>query len=315
MPKAAVLLATYNGAKYLEDQIFSIQQQKNVSLDIFLRDDNSKDETIIIARTLLDADKITVNQKGTGSAANNFFLSVLNFENVENYDYFAFSDQDDIWLPQKLEKGISQLVEKNAQLYTSNLMVWDSKKNSKTILRKDEPQKAFDYLFEGGSAGCTYVFTKEFFSFLQEKLNCISYLNWPFFSHDWFTYFMARQHNFKVVNASDAEILYRIHETNVHGQLNIISVNSVLQRIKLVKDGWYLKNSENFAKCIDSDSEEFKIYKMYCQNSLTRTKCILKYNFKLMRSRKKFLAFCALSLLFSGYSNENTFNDVFQVSK
>lgn len=314
MPKIAVLLVSYNGATYLKEQIISIQSQNNVATHIYLRDDKSVDGTVRIANELLDPDKISVNSKCTGSAANNFFLSLLDFEGFENYDYFAFSDQDDIWLPSKLEKATKQLSDQKASLYTSNLLIWNSLEDTRILLCKDDPQKKFDFLFEGGSAGCTYVFTKEFFKFLQTKLRTTSYLSWPDFSHDWFTYFMARQNNFPVINSSDAEILYRIHESNVHGQLNLRNRHSFLKRIQMVKMGWYLNNSEHYAKYLAKDSEEFYIYKLYCQNFFTRLKCLFKYNFKLMRSPKKFIAFFIMSIFFTGYTSKITFSKLFKRS-
>lgn len=311
MSNIAVLLASFNGEKYLKEQITSILNQKEAAVEIFLRDDHSDDDTVKIARTLIPGNHITVNKVSTGSAANNFFLSVLNFRFPENYDYFAFSDQDDIWLPEKLSKAITNLKHSNASLYSSNLLIWDTKTNSKKVLKKDFSQKKYDFLFEGGSAGCTYVFTREFFLLLREKLRNTNYLDWPDFSHDWFAYFIARSSKMKVINSSDAEILYRIHETNVHGQLHVFSVNTIIKRIQMVRNGWYLNNSLNYAKCLEPESEEFEIYRLYCENMGTRLKLLFKYNFNLMRNPKKFFVFGVVSIFFTGYVNKNTFGSVF----
>lgn len=313
MSKIAVLLASYNGEKYIHEQIISIQNQKNVTIDIFLRDDQSKDNTVEEGLKLLPSSRVIVNEFPTGSAANNFFLSIREFKGFEDYDYFAFADQDDIWLPEKLRKAVDDLEENDGTLYSSNLLIWDTKNNSKTLLKKDYAQKKFDYLFEGGSAGCTYVFTQKFFLILREKINKIPYENWSNFSHDWFTYFFARSIKEKVITSSDAEILYRIHDSNVHGQLNSINLKSIIARIKMVKNGWYLQNSVNCAKCLSVESEEFEIYRLYCKNLLTRTNVLLKYNFSLMRSRKKFIVFFFLSILLSGYIDQETYKSVFQI--
>lgn len=314
MSKIAVLLASYNGEKYIREQILSIQNQKNVTIDIFLRDDKSKDNTVKESLELLPSNRVVINECATGSAANNFFLSILDFKDVGNYDYFAFADQDDIWLPEKLKKAVNALEGNDGELYTSNLLVWDTKNNSKTLLKKDYAQKKFDHLFEGGSAGCTYVFTQSFFLILRERIQKTAYLNWSNFSHDWFAYFIARSIKEKVIISSDAEILYRIHDYNVHGQLNSINLKSISTRIKMVKNGWYLDNSVNCAKCLESDSEEFEIYKLYCKNFFTRMKVLIKYNFSLMRSKRKFLIFFFLSIFCSGYINQQTFKSVFQIS-
>lgn len=315
MSKIAVLLASYNGQKYIGEQIQSIRNQEDVVADIFLRDDKSTDDTVNVALKQLPSDRVIINTKGTGSAANNFFLSILEFKDAEKYDYFAFSDQDDIWLPQKLKKAVDRLKEEHAVLYTSNLLVWDTKTNSKKLLRKDYSQKKFDFLFEGGSAGCTYVFSRDFFYQLQNKLKTTDYLNWPDFSHDWFTYFLARISKKKVINSPDAEILYRIHECNVYGQLNSVTFNSVRKRIKMVREGWYLNNSLNYAKTLSRDSEEFQIYKLYCENFMTRTRLFITYNFSLIRNPLKFMVFCFLSLVCTGYPDKKTFDAVFKSKK
>lgn len=311
MVKIAVLIASYNGSRYLEEQIRSIREQSGVEVDIFLQDDCSKDDTVAISRKLLPPDRINVNSSPTGSAANNFFQMVRDFRFPDNYDYFAFADQDDIWLPQKLEKAVSQLKMENAALYFSNLQNWDTRTDVKTILKKDYPQKKFDYLFEGGSAGCTYVFTRDFFKLLKEALSNTDYLHWKDFSHDWFTYFVARNAGLKVVSSSDAEILYRIHDSNVHGQLNTLSFNTISRRLKMVTSGWYIHNSEGFAKCISKDSEAFEIYRKYCKNFFTRLEVLYQYRFELLRRGSKFLQFVVLSLFFTGYSKKENFNQIF----
>ncbi len=312
MSKIAVLLASYNGQKYIREQINSIQNQDNVDADIYLRDDKSKDGTVEVALEMISAERVIINKNQTGSAANNFFLSILQFENPENYEYFAFADQDDIWLPSKLNKAISQLQRTGSSLYFSNLLIWNLETDSKTLLKKDYPQKKYDYLFEGGSAGCTYVFTLDFFLKLRERLRNTNYTDWPDFSHDWFTYFLARHLKLNVINSADTEILYRIHDTNVHGQLNTFTLKSVFRRIQMVRNGWYLSNSENYAKYINVEYEEFQIYKLYCKNFFTRIQVCLKYNFKLMRSPKKFFMFMFVSLFFTPYSNKENYNAIFK---
>lgn len=312
MSKIAVLLASYNGQKYIREQILSIQSQNDVTVDVFLQDDRSTDDTVKVAMDMLPSDRVRINEYSTGSAANNFFLSILNFENPENYEYFAFADQDDLWLPNKLSKAVRRLKDENGSLYFSNLVIWNLEKDKKTLLKKDFTQKKFDYLFEGGSAGCTYVFTLKFFLQLREKLRTTDYKNWPDFSHDWFTYFFARNSKLKVINSGDTEILYRIHDTNVHGQLNSFSLKNIFRRVQMVQNGWYLSNAENYAKNVKRDSEEFCIYKMYCKNIFTRLKICLQYNFELMRSPKKFFMFLFVSLFFTPYSSKEIYQTIFE---
>lgn len=300
--KILVILASYNGVKYIEDQINSIIKQEGVIITLLVFDDRSNDGTIELLHSKYSFDnkiKIIQNQIPTGSAANNFFNALLSFEDsfLEIYDYIAFADQDDIWLPNKIQAATECLLSEKSDLYMSNLILWEEKINKKSIINKSYPQKKFDYLFEGGSAGCTYVFTTFFGKELKKRLLTLYYKEWQFFSHDWFVYFFARLENFKVVMDENAYILYRVHDTNVHGQLNTFSFYAIIERLRLIKEGWYFKQARGFKSLLNPNSNEYKIYKLYSKNYFTRLYVILRYNFSLIRSPKKAIQFFIISLL------------------
>jgi rhamnosyltransferase len=111
-------------------------------------------------------------------------------------------------------------------------------------------------LFEGGSAGCTYVFSSKFAADFRNNLFDIDYQKWDFFSHDLLIYFYARINCLKVVIDSRSEILYRIHGQNVHGQLNKSSFIAILRRLQLVNNGWYFKQLDGFSQLIENSLEE-----------------------------------------------------------
>lgn len=297
-----VILASFNGVKYIEEQISSILTQEDVNITLLVFDDGSTDGTIDLLLSKFSLNnriKVVQNSIPTGSAANNFFNALLSFEDsfLEKYDYIAFADQDDIWLPNKMKVAIEKLLLEQSDLYMSNLILWEEKTNKKSILNKSYSQKKYDYLFEGGSAGCTYVFTTFFGKELKNKLNSINYKDWQFFSHDWFVYFFARIENYKVVIDQNAFILYRVHDTNVHGQLNTVSLHAIKERLRLIKEGWYFKQAQGFMSLLNPNSNEYKIYKLYSKNYFTRLYVILRYNFSLIRSPKKALQFFIISLL------------------
>ena len=103
-PKIAVFLATYNGEKFLNQQIDSILSQKNVEVDIYCNDDGSSDRTLEIIKSYQISKKnffIIDSIKESGCAGLNFYSLILTSSG--EYDYYAFSDQDDIWLQSKLE--------------------------------------------------------------------------------------------------------------------------------------------------------------------------------------------------------------------
>lgn len=105
----AILMATYNGAKYLNEQIDSILQQSYNDWELFIHDDGSTDSTLSIANRYQDQypERIHILDYAVqGSAARNF-MSLL--EHVEA-DYFMFCDQDDVWNPDKIETEIDEMM-------------------------------------------------------------------------------------------------------------------------------------------------------------------------------------------------------------
>lgn len=299
--KILVILASYNGGKYIKEQIESILSQTNVVVDLKIYDDRSKDQTAQIIEQFINDGRVSlfINDIATGSAANNFLGAIkgMSDELLSQYDCISFADQDDIWLPEKLVKASQMLQSNNAVLYMSNLIMWQEKTGEKSIINKAYPQKKYDFLFEGGSAGCTYVLTSKFCIDLKQTLEQTDYSNWKFFSHDWFVYFFARINNYKVVIDSNAYILYRIHDSNVHGQLNAFSFFAIKERLKYIKQGWYFEQIKGFILFTKSGSVEKKIYQLYTKNYFSRLYVLLRYNFDLMRSFKKNIQFFAISIL------------------
>lgn len=101
-----VLISTYNGASYIEEQVASIETQTYPNIKIYVRDDGSSDGTLEILSTMEKAGRITLltgNNLGFGPS----FMTLL--QEVSEGDYWAFCDQDDVWMPQKLEWAIEWL--------------------------------------------------------------------------------------------------------------------------------------------------------------------------------------------------------------
>lgn len=302
MSKIVVILASYNGEKFIKEQISSILSQTNVDIDLYIFDDCSKDNTINIIKELQAKYSnifLKVNDKNTGSAALNF-LNALKYIDTLNYSaetLYAFSDQDDIWLTTKLCTAASYLQNNKNSLYCSNLTIWQESKNTKSLLKKDFRQKKYDYLFEGGSAGCTYVFNQQL---LQKTIKIIENNDlpkWIYLSHDWLIYFIARYYELGVYIDNTSHILYRIHGNNEYGTLNILSAKSIFSRIEMIHKRWFIENSKQLASIVRKDSIEYKIYQQYTANILQRIVVLLKYNFQLMRSRKKFIFFFFISFI------------------
>lgn len=216
--KIAVLLASYNGAEFIEEQVLSILTQTQVDLDLYISDDASSDETLeIIAKLQKRFRSIILFSTGvnSGSATRNFF-KLISHVPVSKYEFFSFSDQDDIWFKDKLINSISLINKNNLSAYSSNVKTIFTD-GSGFLLRKDQPQKDFDYMFESAGPGSTFVFTKIFFTelknFVLENNNSLRYIN----NHDWFCYAFARSRGFLWFIDSRATLYYRQHQNNVIG--------------------------------------------------------------------------------------------------
>ncbi len=108
-PKVLVLLATYNGLPWLEEQLESIAKQVKVRIKILISDDLSDDGSSGFLRKFIESNKnaeMIINEVKSGSAGQNFFRLIREC-NYRDFDYIAFADQDDVWLADKLVSGIS----------------------------------------------------------------------------------------------------------------------------------------------------------------------------------------------------------------
>lgn len=106
-----ILLATFNGAKYLPEQLDSLFNQTNQDWTLIVHDDGSTDETVDIIKSYQNRypNRIKLVEDGikTGGAKNNF-AHLMQFANAE---YIMFCDQDDVWLPEKIELTLFRMIE------------------------------------------------------------------------------------------------------------------------------------------------------------------------------------------------------------
>ena len=102
--KVTILMSTYNGEKYLEEQIDSLLNQTYKNISILIRDDGSKDNTVhIIKEKKKSNDNITlIEGKNVGFIKS--FLELINL--AEKSDYYAYCDQDDVWMEEKIQRAV-----------------------------------------------------------------------------------------------------------------------------------------------------------------------------------------------------------------
>jgi len=122
----AVLMSSYNGEEYIEQQIDSILTQKtSCDVRLFIRDDGSQDCTVDIIKHYIDQGAPITLFEGENLGYNQSFFKLLQI--VDGYDFYAFSDQDDVWMEDKLEIAVSTLTNRNKPaLYGScSYLVYD----------------------------------------------------------------------------------------------------------------------------------------------------------------------------------------------
>lgn len=242
VPRYLVMLAAYNGRQWIAEQVNSILNQENVSVTLLISVDTSDDGTEQWVTDLANSDaRVQYLPHGGkfGCAARNFFRLVKEAP-TENFDYFSFADQDDIWLPRKLIQAVDVISQRCVDGYSANVTAFWPDGRERVII-KSQPQVQYDHLFEAAGPGCTYVFSKKLFIKLQKHItNNFSEVQSVTF-HDWYCYAFSRTHGFTWEIDSHSYMRYRQHANN---QVGVNSgVKAFHARLSKVFDGWWLNQS------------------------------------------------------------------------
>lgn len=242
MKKIAVLLAAYNGMNWLPKQVNSILTQQNVEVTLFVSVDSSSDGTENWFDSLANNDKrvlILPHGKNFGCAASNFFRLIRDVSFL-NFDYIAFSDQDDIWHTDKLHRAIKSLSIKCCEGYSSNITAfWPN--GHEILINKAQPQVEMDYLFESAGPGCTFVMTKHLAIDLQLFIYRHREAMSSVWLHDWFSYAFARSHGYSWYIDKYPSMRYRQHANNQVG-VNT-GYQALLYRMHFVLSGKAIEQS------------------------------------------------------------------------
>ena len=252
-PKFCVLLATYNGANYLDQQVQSIMNQDGVDVKIIASDDMSDDGTQeILDRWSKRSNFSKLNNKKLGSAATNFFRLILDAD-IGNAEFISLSDQDDVWFKDKLIVATHKMAVKNVLGYSSSFISsWSD--GRKIFIDKSYKMKKYDYLFESPGPGNTFVLKKEGFLAIKQYLidNKALIKNVPDHSHDWFIYAFFRYNNFNWYIDSYAPLFYRQHQKNVIG-VNY-GIKAIRYRFQKVFNYQYFEEVSKISSSIKCDN-------------------------------------------------------------
>lgn len=233
--RVAVLLAAYNGGSFIEQQVESILGQRDVFVDVYISLDISTDDSEECCRRLAarSSSVFLIFRKATNSSSAQNFNYLLSIIDPTGYDFFAFSDQDDIWMEDKLHASITALTASGSVAYSSNVVAFWSNGSTK-LLDKCQPQKTYDYLFESPGPGCTFVLRKDIFlelkCFLSETKSSSDF---PF--HDLMYYAFVRSRGYKWFIDARPYLYYRQHDFNVVGAN--LNLRSKWKRIRILISG------------------------------------------------------------------------------
>lgn len=233
--KIAILMATYNGEKYICQQIDSILSQTCKDWELYIHDDGSTDNTIAAVENYVEKypDKIhLIDGKSTGGAKYNFFYL---FGQVEA-PYYMTCDQDDVWLDKKIKLTCDKMltIENKADvpcLVYTELRVVDSELN--TIADTMSEYQSLDchkrtinqFILQNSVTGCTMMVNMA----LRDKMLHITDID-NTIMHDWWAALVAAQFG-KTAFIDEPTILYRQHGDNSLGALGINKLSYIVRRV------------------------------------------------------------------------------------
>ncbi len=219
--KITILLSTYNGVKYLREQLDSLYSQTYIDyIDFLVRDDGSSDETQEILQEYQKNHKNFKWYQGENKRPARSFWELLN--KASGSDYYAFSDQDDVWDSDKIEIAIKQLLvldQSKPLLYMSDVHVVDSelKHISDGFVDTSVPVGYAYSLSNSVCPGCTFVFNEEARK-LATKFDAEEYID----HHDWTLYKIVVCFG-EVIFDKTTHMGYRQHGNNVIGAKSKLS--------------------------------------------------------------------------------------------
>ncbi|MCC9767522.1 glycosyltransferase family 2 protein, partial [Streptococcus agalactiae] len=284
--KVNILMATYNGEKFLAQQIESIQKQTFKEWNLLIRDDGSSDKTCDIIRNFTAKDSrirfINENEHHNLGVIKSFFTLV----NYEVADFYFFSDQDDVWLPEKLSVSLEAAQHKASDV---PLLVYTDLKvvNQELNILQDSMIRAQSHhanttllpeLTENTVTGGTMMINHA----LAEKWFTPN----DILMHDWFLALLA---------ASLGEIIYLDLPTQLYRQHdnNVLGARTMDKRFKILREGPKSIFTRYWKLIHDSQKQASLIVDKYgdimTANDLELIKCFIKIDKQPFMTRLRWL--------------------------
>ena len=259
-----IIMSTYNGEKYIKEQLESIKGQTcNEKIILYVRDDGSSDTTISLLEEYRDKNEMDITiAEGENVGASKSFLCAI--RECPDAEYYAFCDQDDVWKKDKLQTAINAIGDtERPVLWCSNYEVVDQNLNTLSMDGLKKPRtNSLELLFYNNVPGCVMVFNRALMELLR-KINIEE----------------IRMHDIMAINIaaltgtilyeSKPLILYRQHGNNAigYGNRKIEWKKWLPKKIKLVLQGEKYSTYEYAERVVESFSsnmseEEKREYKL-----------------------------------------------------
>jgi glycosyltransferase involved in cell wall biosynthesis len=217
-PHVAVLMATYNGAEFLPQQLDSLAAQTHENWRLWVSDDGSTDATFDILRQYQEAwgqDKLRLLAgPGRGFQAN--FLTLTARPDL-SADYYAWSDQDDVWMPEKLSRALERLGPLGSErpaLYCGRTIYIDreGREIGRSALMNNRPPSFANALVQCIGGANTMVFNRAARSLIAARPDL------TVATHDWWVYQLVCGSGGEVIYAPEPLVRYRQHRLNIVGR-------------------------------------------------------------------------------------------------
>lgn len=296
--KVNILMSTYNGQEFIAQQIQSIQKQTFENWNLLIRDDGSSDETPKIIADFAKSDArirfINADKRENFGVIKNFY-TLLKYEKA---DYYFFSDQDDVWQPQKLELTLASVEKENNQIplmvYTDLTVVDRDLQVLHDSMIKTQSHHANTSLLEeltentvtGGTMMVNHCLAKQWKQCYDDSI-----------MHDWYLALLAASLG-KLIYLDETTELYRQHESNVLGARTWSKrLKNWLRPHRLVKKYWWLVTSSQQQAShlleLDLPAANKAIIQAYVtlldQSFLNRIKWLKQYGFAKNRAFHTFV--------------------------
>lgn len=277
--KVAVLLAAYNGVEHIAEQIASIVSQTHLNTHLYISDDGSTDNTVDVVKEYQSRypGRITLFKSNSQGCVGNF-LGLACHPKIRA-DYYAFSDQDDIWMPKKIELGLEMLSRLDAdkpQLYGGRSMLVDNECRfigySTLFEKKPSFQNALVQCIAGGN---TMILNEKSMELLRGA-GIVDVI-----CHDWWSYQLVTAVGGQVVYDPNAHLLYRQHGGNRTGENQ--SIKAQLMRVYMLFAGRFSGWNEQNLQHLEDNKEQITLENLsvleYFSNSRKLALPLRLYNY------------------------------------